>query len=119
MIKQSKNIVLIMAFAITTFFSSVANADDFPEGTTLHEVHVLSLQFEGSGVASLVARPCDTNVECDNVIARIGKKTLWRDGHVDISYKNAKGLQWEGAVLIMDKFNNALVLERIPLGDTQ
>lgn len=92
-----------------------ADAPKLPKGGKVAEVHVLSLQFAANRSARMVARPCDKNVECQNILARISSKTTLRDNGQLIDYQQAKKLKWDSALLVVDKFNNALMVSRIPV----
>ncbi len=88
-----------------------------PEGGRIVEAHVLSLQFSGRSSASLIGRPCDPEVSCATVIARISADTELKDNGKTITFKQAKKRDWKLVLLVMDKFNNALLLNRIPTSD--
>lgn len=111
-----KKIVLTMACGLASF-GAFANPPALPEGGRLAEVHVISLDFQGQRNASMVARPCDEFVKCDNIFARIDEKTTWRDDGQLISYKQASKLNWLAAVIAVDKHSNALMVSRLITGD--
>lgn len=116
MIKLKKKLML-MAICSLASLNTLANPPALPEGGRLAEVHVLSLDFQGQRRASMVARPCDKFVQCDNILARIDEKTTWRDDGQQISYKQARKLNWIAAVIAVDKHNHALMISRMITGD--
>ena len=116
MIKLKRKLMLMAVCGLASL-SAIANSPVMPEGGRLEEVHVLSLDFQGQRRASMVARPCDKFVGCENILARIDEKTTWRDNGELITYKQARKLDWKAALIVVDKHNNALMISRLFLGD--
>lgn len=111
-----KNIILLTACGLASFGAIADSSSKSSEGR-MAEVHVISLSFQGGGNASMVARPCDKYVTCDNIYARIDEKTVWDDDGQVITYKQARKLNWLAAVLVVDKFNHAQFIRRMITGD--
>jgi len=114
-LKKCKTLLQIVVLSCLTLVAHAETPATLPDGGRLAEVHVLSLQFQNNNQASLVARPCDKDVGCDNLLVRINNKTTLRDNGTIINFRQAKRLKWELAVVVVDKFNNALMLSRIPV----
>ena len=110
-----KKIIILMACSMVSL-GVFADSPALPEGGRLAEVHVLSLDFQGQQRASMVARPCDKPVKCDNIYVRINDKTTWRDDGKLSTYKKAKKLHWIAAVIVINKHNEALMLNRMLTG---
>lgn len=87
---------------------------NLPEGGRIAEGHVLSIQYTGTRSASIVVRPCDAGISCANIIARLTSKTEIRDDGKLINLEQTKKVDWKMALLVTDKFNNALLINRIP-----
>ncbi len=110
----------LSALLLGLMLSAVATAApprNLPEGGRISESHILSMQVTGSSSASIVARPCDSPGACANILARVTAKTEIRDNGEHISLAQAKGLKWQLALMVTDKFNNVLLLNRIPESD--
>ncbi|MGB0866744.1 MAG: hypothetical protein ACPGSC_09560 [Granulosicoccaceae bacterium] len=114
--KKLINTTLLLFGFLYAVGQAIAEVPKLPEGAKIAEVHVASMDFQGSSLAQMVARPCDKHVQCENMLIRIDGKTVWRDDGVLISYKQARKLNWQGAVVVVDINNNALMVSRIFVG---
>ncbi|MGB0864937.1 MAG: hypothetical protein ACPGSC_00415 [Granulosicoccaceae bacterium] len=110
-----------LAFMLA-FFSSApfaGTASGLVDDKRVIEVYVLSLQFLGQGRASLVAKPCDSYSPCDKLVARMDRNTVWQDEGLEISYADARNLDWQSAVITVDEWNNTQLISRMLTGDEQ
>lgn len=111
-------IKMLLAFTLLATVSLTAHAAPplkAPKNFHSGEVYILSLQFNGEKSATIVARPCDAYIKCKNILVRIDEKSTLRDFGEEITHKQAKKLNWEFALLIVDKRKNVLFLDRIPI----
>lgn len=106
-----KSLVAGLFLALAQATPALAEESEFIDKHV--EVRVLSIDFQGSQLASLVIRPCDEIIECETLYASSSAKTQWLDRGEAISYDEARRLDWQDALILLDKHRNALSVERL------
>lgn len=108
------NIMTLFVLCSVASISLYAQPDlKQPKGSEVAEAYVLSIKYFAPQHAKIVIRPCDEFVQCFDILLRADATTVWLDQDKAISYAEARKLDWKFAVVVRDRNNNALMLNRV------
>lgn len=95
--------------AVALLSTPLVQADS--EEQYFYEVEIKSLQFWATKQASIVAEHCDQNEQCKDIVGRVDENTVFMQSGEQISFQQARKLDWATAIMSVDKFDRVISLQ--------
>ncbi len=98
----------LLLLSVTATANQIVRAPGSPVAL---EVDFLSVEIRANGTGSVVARPCDEQMECDLIYSLISAKTTFMLNGEKIGLKQARREKWDIGVLAYDEQKNAVWMD--------